>query len=118
MSSERAHRTPDSTSIAETSTTPLELRIAFAGLLLFAALLPVQVMLRVPGLAGAAAVSPADLPLALSVVAYLVGLLRRTARLRLGSFGIAVGLYLLCVAVSVATSEALGRSIVRSANVL
>lgn len=102
----------------DASRRPIELRLALGGLLLFAALLPVHVWVRVPGLGAAAAVSPADLALAVSLPAYAVALLRRTARLHLGSFGVAVFAYLLCVLVSVAASESIGRSVVRSATIL
>lgn len=118
MASEVANPSLGHAGHANTPSTPLEVRVAFVGLLGFATLLPVQVMIRVPGMAVPAAVSPADLPLALGVLAYLTAVLRGTARVQLGSFGIAVGAYLLCVVASVASSESLGRSVVRSANVL
>ena len=46
-------------SLAEEPEHPLELRVAFAALLLFTALLPVQVWARMPGSGASVAVSPA-----------------------------------------------------------
>lgn len=118
MASEPAHPGSRGPSDATAPSTPSELRIAFGGLLAFAALLPVQVSLRIPGMGATAAVSPADLPLAVSAISYVLAMLRHTAKLRLGSFGAAVGVYLLCVTVSIGTSESLSRSVVRSTTVL
>lgn len=91
----------------------MESRLALAGFLLFVALLPVQVAVRVPFGSSGVALFPGDLALFASLAAFSVALVRRTARLRLGSFGIAVCVFLLCSLASVVASESPGRSAVK-----
>ena len=95
------------------------MRLALGGLLAAAALLPVQTSVRI-GLSGAAGVAlfPGDLALGVSALAFSVAVLRRTARVRFGSFGIALCLFLLLTLPSVAASSSPRVSAVKWATAL
>ena len=96
----------------------VESRLALAGFLLFVALLPVQVSVRVPVGSSGVALFPGDLALFASLAAFSVAIVRCTARPRLGSFGIAVCVFLLCSLPSVVASESPGRSAVKWATAI
>jgi O-antigen ligase len=91
----------------------VELRLAWAGFLVFVALLPVQVSVRLPFGSRGVALFPGDVALFASVAAFAFAVVRRAARPRLGGFGIAVCAFLACALPSVLFSESPGRSAVK-----
>lgn len=91
----------------------MELRLALGGFLVFVALLPVQVSMRVPFGYPGVALFPGDLALFAGLAAFSVAIVRRTARPRLGAFGIAVCVFILCSLASVIFSESPRRSAVK-----
>lgn len=91
-----------------------ETRLSFGALLVFAALLPVQTSVRI-SLFGFASVAvfPGDVALAVSALAFTVALLRGSARLRFGSVGVALVMFLLLTLPSVAASSSPKVSVVK-----